>query len=63
MVAFPFYAAFSSTLKHTEYLHEATFRNQKIREKTFLQTEGQHPACIITEVVKILKLVYKREKS
>lgn len=53
---FSFYTVFSFTLKHKEYLHEATLRNKKKEGgKAFLQTEGQHLACIIIEVVKILK--------
>lgn len=53
-------------LKHTDYLHEATFRKKKKKKRTTkrktkekhlcLQKEGQHIACIILEVVKILEI-------
>lgn len=67
MVAFSFtLPSFVFPLEHTDYLHEASLRenNMKRKKKHFcLQIEGRHLACIILEVVKILKLVNKREKS
>lgn len=47
---------FSSTTHscHTDHLNEATLREKSKTKKPFLyQTEGQHLACIILEVLKM----------